>query len=145
MLEQPTWRKNTCNLCGNTYSQPDGCDCVDLLIDHARSCAVEACVNGYWSAYDNSIDAMYSDPYEIAKGDSPRIEDAQDLVRRYGRQSKTAMNFWKNEWRIAVVSWLLQLNDYKKICGICRKSFATIDRNFITHGICTSCYNEEPF
>lgn len=103
------------------------------LLNHARKCAVDACANGLWNSFE-----LNNDPREWVK-DGPRIEDAQSLIKEYGRKTGKEMNFWKAAWKAACIHWFYQLHDYNKICGLCGKTLNGEDLLNL-HGFCTKCF-----
>lgn len=131
------WKKTTCDLCGKTFYLPDDCECWENLREHAKASAVRACANGLWNGYDGDCS-----PADYINNDSPSIEDAQDLIRRYGRQTSKQIAAWKKEWKIACVEWYLQGEDYKSICAQCGKE---LEGKELLTGYCEECFTQPLF
>ena len=67
---------------------------VDLVMRHARRCALSAVRRGLWEGYDGHVS-----PEEWVAMDGPSVDDELDLVRELKLVPRDAVRLWRREWR----------------------------------------------
>ena len=72
----------------------DGDFDADLVMRHARRCALRAVRRGLWDGYDG-----HCSPEEWVEMDGPSVDDELDLVRELKLVPRDAVNLWRRTWR----------------------------------------------
>jgi len=90
----------SCSLCGGNVPLNGECGCLEMLDDHASSCAVQACCRGLWNGYDG-----YCTRDEwLSAGARP--EDLRHLVEYAGAVTREQVHYWRQCWHRTAIRWV---------------------------------------